>query len=100
MNSYKNYIDLIRNILMNFDKEFDDIIIRILPKIFDDYYMNRFEKIYNIDNVFKKYGKNRYDLLNKEYDLTKINGKLIFRFRKYDIKILENIILKQNVHVF
>ena len=36
MNSYKNYMNLIRNILMNFD-EFDDIIIRILPKIFDDY---------------------------------------------------------------
>ena len=53
MNSYNNYINLIRN-LMNFD-EFDDIIIRILPKIFDDYYMNRFEKIYNIDNLFKRY---------------------------------------------
>ena len=32
INSYKNYINLIRN-LMNFD-EFDDIIIRILSKIF------------------------------------------------------------------
>ena len=53
MNSYKNYIKLIRNILI-FDKEFEDIIIRILPKIFDDYDMNRFEKIYNIDNLFKK----------------------------------------------
>ena len=65
MNSYENYINLIRNILMNFDKEFDDIIIKILLKIFDDYYMNRFEKIYNIDNLFKKYDINRYDLLNK-----------------------------------
>ena len=33
MNSYKNYINLIGNIIMNFDKEFDDVIIRILPKI-------------------------------------------------------------------
>ena len=31
MNSYKNYINLIRNILMNFD-EFDNVIITILPK--------------------------------------------------------------------
>ena len=54
MNSYKNYINLISNILI-FDKEFDDVIIRILPKIFDDYYMNRFEKIDNIDNLFRKY---------------------------------------------
>ena len=45
MNSYKKYINLIRNILI-FDKEFDDIIIIILPKIFDDYYM---KKIYDID---------------------------------------------------
>ena len=61
MNSYRNYINLIRNILMNFD-EFDDIIIKILPKIFDDYYMNRFEKVYNIDNLFKKYDLHRYSL--------------------------------------
>ena len=33
---YKNYINLLRNIIMNFDNEFDDVIIRILPKIFDD----------------------------------------------------------------
>ena len=45
MNSYKNYIDLMRNILKNFDNnEFDDVIIRLLPKIFDNYYMDRFEK--------------------------------------------------------
>ena len=83
---------------MNFDNEFDDIIIRILPKIFDDYYMNRFEKIYNIDNLFKKYDINRYDLLNKKYNLTKINDKLIFRFRKYNT--LEYIIkLLKHVHI-
>ena len=58
MNSYKNHINLIRNILMNFD-EFDDIIIRILPKVFGEYYMNRFEKVYNIDNLFKKYDLHR-----------------------------------------
>ena len=98
MNSYKNYINLIRNIIMNFDNEFDDIIIRILPKIFDDYYINRFKKIYNIDNLFKKYDINRYELLKKKYNVTQ-NNKLIFRFRKYNT--LEYIIklLKQNVHL-
>ena len=100
MNSYKDYINLLRNVLMNFYKEFDDVIIRILPKIFDEYYMNGFEKIYNIDKLFKKYDKNRYDLLNEKYNLTKINDKLIFKFGKYNT--LEYIIelLKQNVHVF
>ena len=100
MNSFKNYINLLRNILMNFDKEFDDVIIRILPKIFDEYYMNRFEKVYNIDNLFKKYDKNRYDLLNKKYYLTKINDKLIYRFRKYNKKEYIIKLLKQNIHVF
>ena len=37
-------------------------------------YMNRFEKIYNI---FKKYDKNRYNLLKKKYKITQ-NKKLIF----------------------
>ena len=99
MNSYKNYINLIRNILMNFNNGFDDVIIRILAKIFDDYYMNRFEKIYNIDNLFKKYDKNIYDLLNKKYNLTQ-NNKLIFRFRKYNKKEYIIKLLKQNVHFF
>ena len=85
MNSCRNDINLIRNILMNFDKEFDDIITRILPKIFDDYYMNKFEKVYNIDNFFKKYDLHRYELLKKKYNVTQ-NDKLIFRFRKYNKK--------------
>ena len=33
MNTYKNYINLLRNILKNFDDEFDDIIKNILIKI-------------------------------------------------------------------
>ena len=42
MNTYKNYIDLLRNILKNFDNnEFNDIIKKILSTLFDDYYMNR-----------------------------------------------------------
>ena len=88
INSYRNYINLIRNV-MNFNKEFDDIIIRIIPKIFDEYYTNRFEKINNIDNLFKKYDLHRYELSKKKYNVTK-NGKLISRFRKYNI--LEYII--------
>ena len=41
MNTYKNYIDLLRNILKNFDGEFDYVIKKILIKIFNNYYMNR-----------------------------------------------------------
>ena len=99
MNSYKNYINLIRNISMNFDKEFDHIIIVTLPKIFDDYYMNRFEKIYNIDNLSKKYDLHRYELLKKKYNVTQ-NDKLIFRFRKYNTLGYIIKLLKQNMNVF
>ena len=54
MNSYKNYIDVLRHMLKNFDvNEFNDIIKNILIKIFDIYYLERNIQIYNIDNVFK-----------------------------------------------
>ena len=97
MNSYKNYINLIRNI-MNFDKKFDDVIIRIIPKIFDEYYLNRCNKIYNIDNIFKKYDLHRYQLLKKKYNVTQ-SDKLIFRFRKHNTLEYTIKLLKQNVHV-
>ena len=93
MDNYKNYINLIRQILKIFD-EFDDVIIRTVPKIFDDYYLNRNNKIYNIDNLFKKYDIIRYNLLNKKYNLTK-NEKLIFRFNKKQYII--NLLKKKNI---
>ena len=42
MNTYKNYIDLLRKILKNFDNdEFNSIINKILIKIFREYYINK-----------------------------------------------------------
>ena len=56
VNSYKNYIDVLRSILKNFnDNQFDDIVKNILIKIFDIYYLERDIEKYNIDNVFKEY---------------------------------------------
>ena len=72
MNSYKNYIAVLRKILKNFNNtEFDDIIKNILIKIFDIYYLERDIQLYNIDNVFKKYNMNMYNLLSRKYVLTK-----------------------------
>ena len=86
MNSYKNYINVLRHILKNFDdNEFDDIIKNILIKIFDIYYLERDIQLYNIDNVFKKYNMNMYNLLSIRYALTK-SKKLIFIKHKYDQK--------------
>ena len=83
MNSYKNYIDVLRYILKNFDdNEFDLIIKNILIKIFDIYYLERDIQLYNIDNVFKKYNMNMYNLLFRK---TK-SKKIIFIKHKYDKK--------------
>ena len=79
MNSYKNYIDVLRHILKNFDdNEFDHIIKNTLIKIFDIYYLERDIQLYNIDNVFKKYNMNMYNLLSKKYTLIK-SKKYIYK---------------------
>ena len=82
----ENYIDLLRNILKNFkySNEFDDIIKRILDKIFNNYYVNREKYIYNIDNLYKKYDISKYNFIKKKYGISK----------KEDlIDIIKNIIL-------
>ena len=83
MNIYKNYINILRSILKySNDDQFDDIIKNLLIKIFDIYYLERDIQIYNIDNVFKKYNINMYNLLCKKHVLAK-SKKLIFIKHKY-----------------
>ena len=99
MNTYKNYIDLLRNILKNFDNnEFDSIIKNILSKIFDEYYINRSDKIYCIDNLYKKYYIIRYNRIKKKYGIVK-NCKSIFRFNRYSKKRYIIKLLKDDFHV-
>ena len=100
MNSYKNYIDVLRNILNNFDdNEFDHIIKNILIKIFDIYYLERDIQLYNIDNVFKKYNINMYNLLSWKYVMTK-SKKLMFIEHKYDKKEYIINLLKKTETLF
>ena len=81
-----NYIDLLRNILKNFDNnEFDSIIKKILSTLFDDYYMNRNKYIWCIDNLCKKFYVGRYNFIKKKYGIIK-NENLIFRFNRYSKK--------------
>ena len=89
------YIEVLKIILKN-DENFEDMIKNILIKIFDAYFLERDIQKYNIDNVFKKYNMNMYNLL-KKYVLTK-SKKLIFKKHKYDkreyiIFLLKKIIL-------
>ena len=96
-----NYIDLLRNILKNFDNnEFDNVIKKILSTLFDDYYMNRNKYIWCIDNLYKKFYIGRYNFIKKKYGIVK-NENLIFRFNRYSkkiyiIKLLKNYNLDEN----
>ena len=78
------------------NEEFDDIIKNILIKIFDIYYLDRDIRKYNIDNVFKKYNMNMYNLLKRKYILTK-SKKLIFKKHKYDKREYIMFLLKKNI---
>ena len=89
------YIDILKIILKNFNNQCDDIIKNILIKIFDIYYLDRDIQKYNIDNVFKKYNMNMYDLLKRKYILTK-SKKLVFKKHKYDKKEYIMFLLKKN----
>ena len=102
MKSYKNYVDVLRNILKNFSDtdEFDDIIKHILIKLFDTYYLERDIQLYNIDNVFKKYNMNMYNFLSKKYVLAK-SKKRIFIKHKYDKKeYIINLLKKKQKFYF
>ena len=98
MNTYKNYIDLLRNILKNFNNEFNYVIEKILVKIFDDYYVNRNNKICCIDDLYKKYDICRCNFIKKKYGVVK-NKNLILRFNKYSKKYYIIKLLKSNFHV-
>ena len=90
------YIEVLKIILKK-NEDFENMIKNILIKIFDIYFLERDIQKYNIDNVFKNYNMNMYNLLEKKYSLTKSN-RLIFKKHKYDkreyiIFLLKKIIL-------
>ena len=89
-----SYVDILKIILKNFDSECDDIIKNILIKIFDIYYSDRDIIKYNIDNVFKKYNIDMYNLLKEKYKLTK-SKKLIFKKHIYDKREYITFLLKK-----
>ena len=100
----EKYIEILKSILKKFNDDDDFILIikTILIKIFDLYYLERNLQLYNIDNLFKKYNINMYNLLKQKYILTE-SKKLIFKKHVYDkreyiIKLLKNnnIVLNEN----
>ena len=98
MNTYKNYIDLLRNILKNFDNnKFDDIIKKVLSKVFDEYYIYRNDKFFVLI-IYIKNDLIRYNFLKKKYGVVK-NCKLIYRFNRYSKKSYIIKLLKDYFHV-
>ena len=93
----EKYIEILKNIIKNFndDEDFILIIKTILIKIFDMYYLERNNQIYNLDNLFKKYNINMYNLLKQKYILTQ-SKKLIFKKHKYVKKEYVIKLLKKN----
>ena len=93
----EKYIEILKNIIKNFndDEDFILIIKTILIKIFDIYYLERNNQIYNLDNLFKKYNINLYNLLKQKYILTE-SKKLIFKKHKYNKKEYVIKLLKKN----
>ena len=95
----ENYIDLLRNILKNFkySNEFDDIIKRILDKIFNNYYVNKEKNIYNIDNLYKKYDISKYNFIKKKYRISKKEDFIdLIDIKYYIIKLLKENNIKEN----
>ena len=91
----KDYIEILKIMLKNNINEYDDIIKNLLFKIFDDYYSNRDKMKYNIDNVFKKYNINMYNLLKMKYILT-TSEKLLFKKHTYNKREYIIFLLKKN----
>ena len=91
----KDYIEILKIMLKSNTNEYDDIIKKLLFKIFDDYYSNRDKMRYNIDNLFQKYNINMYNLLKMKYILT-TSEKLLFKKHSYDKREYRIFLLKKN----
>ena len=90
------YVKILRNIIKNnYQNEFDYFIKNLLDTIFDIYYKDRNGFSYNIDNIFKKYNINMYNLLKEKYILTN-SKKLIFKKHKYNKREYIMFLLKKN----
>ena len=93
-----SYIDLLRNVVKNFDNEFDNVIKKILIKISNDYYMNRNKYVWCIDNLYRKFYVAKYNKIKKKYGIIK-KDDLIFRFNRYNKKAYIIKLLKRNFRV-
>ena len=91
----KDYIEILKIMLKNNTNKYDEMIKNLLFDIFNDYYTNRDKMGYNIDNIFKKYNMNMYNLLKEKYILTKSN-KLLYKKHKYDKREYIIFLLKKN----
>ena len=74
------------------------ILLRKYCSVFDEYYLNRNDKIYCIDNLYKKFDIAKYNFIIKKYGIIK-NTNLIYRFNRYSKRAYTIKLLKENFRV-
>ena len=89
------YIEILKIMLKKNTNGYDNIIKNILIKIFDIYYLDRNIQKYNIDNLFKKYNINMYNLLKRKHKLTE-SKKLLFKKHTYNKREYIMFLLNKN----
>ena len=66
MDEYDCYIKIIKSIL-KYNMKYDTLIPVFLNKMCPEYYINRNNKEYNLDNLYKKYLPLLYICLDQKY---------------------------------
>ena len=71
MNEYDFHVNIIKSILKySKNEKYDTLIPIFLNKMYYEYYMNRNDKKYNLDNLYKKYLPLLYIYLDQKYVIT------------------------------
>ena len=79
MNEYDCYVNIIKSILKyNKNEKYNTIIPIFLNKIYHEYYINRYLKKYNLDNLYKNHLPLLYTTLDQKYVITD-KDNLIFK---------------------
>ena len=94
------YVKLIKCILKNLkNKEFDYVVRYILNTIFNEYYDNRNNCKYCINNLYKQFDLIKYKFIKKKYGIVK-NQNLIYTFSKYSKRNYIKRLIKSNEYFY
>ena len=85
MDEYDCYVNIIKSILKySKNEKYNTIIPIFLNKMYHEYHINRNLKIYNLDNLYKKYLPLLYITLDQKYVITD-KDNLIFKNNIFEL---------------